>query len=139
MEAISAPALNTTPQPAHPAHPVRPPRPARRAAILEAARAAFTEHGVAGASIEDIRRRCGASVGSIYHHFGGKDGIAGALYLEGLRDYQRGLVLAFAGAHSTREGVEGRVHQHVGCLTAHEDLGRCLLLGRDARAVVATE
>ena len=33
---------------------------------------AFTERGFAGATIEDVRERSGASTGSIYHHFGGK-------------------------------------------------------------------
>jgi AcrR family transcriptional regulator len=111
----------------------------RRAAILEAALAEFTAHGVAGASIEDIRRRAGASVGSIYHHFGDKDGIAGALYLEGLRDYQDGVLATLAEAASTREGVEDSVRHHVRWIAEHRDLARFLLLGRDARVVVATE
>jgi AcrR family transcriptional regulator len=115
------------------------PTVARRAAILDAALAAFTEHGVAGASIEDIRRRSGASVGSIYHHFGGKDGIAGALYLEALGDYQRGFLAALAGADSARGGVEEAVRHTVSWMAAHRDLARFLLLGRDARVVVATE
>src|SRR5260221_3938731 len=136
MGSISARAPDATSQPSRVSQPVRPPR---RAAILAAALAAFTEHGVAGASIEDIRRRCGASVGSIYHHFGGKDGIAGALYLEGLADYQHGFLDALAGAGSTREGVEGGVRHHIEWITAHRDLARFLLLGRDARVVVATE
>ena len=111
----------------------------RRSVILDAALAEFTAHGVAGTSIADIRRRSGASVGSIYHHFGGKDGIAGALYLEGLRDYQQGLVEVLGEAETTRAGIEGAVHHHVGWITAHPDLARFLLLGRDARVVVATE
>jgi AcrR family transcriptional regulator len=130
MPPTSARQRDATPDPAP---------PSRRNEILDAALGAFTEHGVAGASIEDIRSRCGASVGSIYHHFGGKDGIAGALYLEGLGDYQRGFLDALAHARSTREGVEGGVHHHVGWIAAHRDLARFLLLGRDARVVVATE
>jgi AcrR family transcriptional regulator len=111
----------------------------RRAAILDAALAEFTEHGVAGASIDAIRRRSGASVGSIYHHFGGKDGIAGALYLDGLRSYQEGFVDVLARAESTRSGVQGVVHHHVEWVAGHPELARFLLLGRDASLVVATE
>ena len=40
---------------------------------------------VATTIFEDVRMRSGASVGSIYHHFGSKEGIAGALYLAGMR------------------------------------------------------
>src|SRR5258708_15335979 len=90
-----------------PETPSEPIDRSRRADILGAALLAFTERGVAGASIEDIRRRCGASVGSIYHHFGGKDGIAGALYLEGLGDYQRGFVGVLQDATSSQSGIRG--------------------------------
>jgi AcrR family transcriptional regulator len=114
-------------------------RTPRRAAILDAALDAFTAHGVAGASIEDIRARSGASVGSIYHHFGDKDGIAGALYLDGLRDYQRGFLTSLAQASTTKEGIEGGVHHHVAWIDEHRDLARFLLLGRDARVVGAAE
>jgi AcrR family transcriptional regulator len=110
----------------------------RRAAILDAALAEFTAHGVAGASIEDIRRRSGASVGSIYHHFGGKDGIAGALYLDGLRDYQEGFLAALAGAGSARAGIQRGVYHHLDWISERRDLARFLLLGRDARTVIAT-
>jgi AcrR family transcriptional regulator len=111
----------------------------RRTAILDAALAEFTARGVAGASIEDIRRRSGASVGSIYHHFGDKDGIAGALYLDGLRDYQEGFLAALAGAAGARDGVQRGVLHHLGWISERRELARFLLLGRDARVVVATE
>ncbi len=112
---------------------------ARRRSILDAALVEFTAHGVAGASIAAIRRRAGASVGSIYHHFGDKDGIAGALYLEGLHDYQQGVLATLAAADSTRAGIESVVHHHLGWISQHQDLARFLLLGRDASVVVSTE
>ena len=111
----------------------------RRQAILAAALAAFNEHGVAGASIEEIRRRSGASVGSIYHHFEGKDELAGALYLDCLADYQAGFISVLDGSSSTRSGVEGAVRYHINWISEHRDLARFLLLGRDASMVVATE
>src|SRR5947209_6583081 len=111
----------------------------RRAAILDAALAEFNAHGLAGASIEDVRRRSGASVGSIYHHFGGKDGIAGALYLEGLREYQEMFVAALARAQSTRHGVEGAVHHHIRWVAGQPELARFLLLVGDATVVASTE
>ena len=106
-----------------------PDRPSRRAAILDAALIEFNAKGVAGASIADIRRRSGASVGSIYHHFGDKDGIAGALYLEGLLDYQRGFIAELERRpRCTRDGVEGAVvHHHVRwiCATSASSRGSC--------------
>jgi AcrR family transcriptional regulator len=111
----------------------------RRQAILDAALTEFTAHGVAGASIDAIRRRSGASVGSIYHHFADKDAIAGALYLEGLRDYQQGFLAALEEAATTHDGIEAGVHHHLGWIAQRRELARFLLLGRDARTVVATE
>jgi AcrR family transcriptional regulator len=64
----------------------------RREAILEAALDAFLEEGVAGAPVEDICARAEASVGSVYHHFGDKRGLAAAVYVEALADYQAGFV-----------------------------------------------
>jgi AcrR family transcriptional regulator len=46
----------------------------------------FASSGFAEASIADVVGRAGASVGSLYHHFGGK----AELYLALFEDYQRG-------------------------------------------------
>jgi AcrR family transcriptional regulator len=45
---------------------------ATRAALLEAARDAFTSGGYAEANVTDVVAAAGASVGSLYHHFTGK-------------------------------------------------------------------
>ncbi len=59
----------------------------RRQEILAAALKCFTEHGLAATTIESIRKESGASVGSLYHHFGSKEAIAGALYIEGMQNH----------------------------------------------------
>ena len=55
-----------------------------RAALLEAAREVFAASGFAEASIADVVARADASVGSLYHHFGGK----AELYLALFDEYQ---------------------------------------------------
>jgi AcrR family transcriptional regulator len=55
--------------------------------ILQKALMCFTEHGVAGTTIEMICDATQTSVGSLYHHFGNKDAIMSAVYFEGLRDF----------------------------------------------------
>lgn len=45
---------------------------ATRSTLLAAAREVFSASGFAEASIADVVARAGASVGSLYHHFGGK-------------------------------------------------------------------
>jgi AcrR family transcriptional regulator len=57
---------------------------ATRASLLAAAREVFASSGFAEASIADVVARAGASVGSLYHHFGGK----ADLYLALFEDYQ---------------------------------------------------
>lgn len=52
----------------------RPPTTTREA-LLAAALATFTDHGYGNASVAEIVERSGASVGSLYHHFGGKSGL----------------------------------------------------------------
>jgi AcrR family transcriptional regulator len=51
-------------------------------ALLDAARAVFAEQGFAEASIADVVERAGSSVGSLYHHFGGKSELFLALWQE---------------------------------------------------------
>ncbi|HVT22546.1 MAG TPA: TetR/AcrR family transcriptional regulator [Mycobacteriales bacterium] len=57
---------------------------ATRAALLAAARETFAAGGFADANITDVVARAGASVGSLYHHFGGK----ADLYLALFEDFQ---------------------------------------------------
>jgi AcrR family transcriptional regulator len=56
-----------------------------RGGLLDAARVVFSASGFAEASIADVVTRAGASVGSLYHHFGGK----AELYLALFEDYQQ--------------------------------------------------
>lgn len=57
---------------------------ATRAALLGAAREVFATSGFADASIAEVVAQAGASVGSLYHHFGGK----ADLYLALFEDFQ---------------------------------------------------
>jgi AcrR family transcriptional regulator len=52
-----------------------------RGKVLEAARAAFAEHG-AEAQMEDVARRAGVGVGTVYRHFPTKQALAEALIEE---------------------------------------------------------
>lgn len=62
-------------------------RGSRKQDILQAALACFTEHGVEATTIEMIRDRSGASIGSLYHHFGNRERIIGELFLAGIGEY----------------------------------------------------
>lgn len=72
--------------------------------------ACFTEADVESVSIAEICARSGASVGSVYHHFGSKEAIVVALIAEGLEAHLRTLQSALARADGDpRAGVEGVV------------------------------
>src|SRR6266849_1361921 len=49
-------------------------------ALLDAAREVFAEQGFSSASIADVVEQAGSSVGSLYHHFGGKSELFLALW-----------------------------------------------------------
>ncbi|KIH99743.1 TetR family transcriptional regulator [Streptomonospora alba] len=51
-----------------------------RRVLLEAAREVFAEKGFADAAVADMVERAGSSVGSLYHHFGGKTELFMALW-----------------------------------------------------------
>jgi AcrR family transcriptional regulator len=85
----------------------------RRRAILDAALACFQERGFAATSMEEIRARSRASVGSIYHHFEGKEQLAEALYLDGLAEYQAGLLARVEKHKDAERGIRQVVLHHL--------------------------
>jgi AcrR family transcriptional regulator len=109
----------------------------RRETILDAALDTFAATG--GTAIKDVRHRSGASVGSIYHHFAGKDGIAAALYVEILRSYQVGLLRALRRAEGAEEGIEALVRHHLRWVERNSDRARFLLRRAPLREVAAEE
>jgi AcrR family transcriptional regulator len=106
---------------------------------LQAALASFEELGYEDSTIEDIRRRSRASVGSIYHHFGGKAGMASALYAEGLADYQAGLLVRMRRSRSARGLIKGVVRHHLDWAEANPAWARYLMGMRRLEAVAAIE
>jgi AcrR family transcriptional regulator len=102
----------------------------RRQEILDAALRSFNEKGVAATTVDDVRRLSGASVGSLYHHFGGKDELAEQLYVEILRDYQRGFLAVLARERDAEHGIKGLVRHHLRWVRRNPDRARYLLRGR---------
>ena len=75
---------------------IRTTTPARRAAILDAALARFIGNGVEATTIEDLCRDAACSIGSLYHHFGNKEGVAGGLFIDGIQRLNADLLQAQA-------------------------------------------
>jgi AcrR family transcriptional regulator len=106
----------------------------RKREILDAALRGFAEKGLAGTTVEEVRRRSGASVGSIYHHYGDKEGIAAALYVDALRDYQEGFLAVLDEGEDPEQTVTALVRHHLRWVAADRDRARFLLSGRPPRA-----
>jgi AcrR family transcriptional regulator len=103
----------------------------RRRAILAAALDCFVRDGVAATTMEDIRAASGASIGSIYHHFESKELLAAALYLEGISEYQDGLLRQMTRHAKARDGIRGAVAYHLGWIKSHPNWARfCRWRGR---------
>jgi AcrR family transcriptional regulator len=73
-------------------------------ALLDAAREVFVEQGFSEASIADVVERAGSSVGSLYHHFGGKSELFLALWQEHEQALEEAASQAVAAAR--RGGVD---------------------------------
>lgn len=112
----------------------------RRQAILDAALPLFATRGLQATSVEDICAASGASNGSLYHHFGSKEGVAVALYASAIDDYQQGLLDVFAHAASAEIGLRGCVEHYLQWVLQHRELAVLMLAVEhsDVRELAAT-
>jgi AcrR family transcriptional regulator len=74
-----------------------------RRVLLDAAREVFAEHGFTEASVATVVERAGSSVGSLYHHFGGKTELYLALWEDHQASLERQASAAVAGARAAGE------------------------------------
>jgi AcrR family transcriptional regulator len=102
----------------------------RRSALLAAAVAGFDENGYEATTLDDVLRRSGASVGSLYHHFGGKEGLAAAVYLEGIGRYQDRFRDCLARHPGAERGVRAIVRNEFAWTLAEPALARFVIAPR---------
>src|SRR3954466_9608430 len=114
--------------------------PTSRERILESARDAFVERGLIGASIGNVSAAASASVGSIYHHFDGKEELAGAVYVAALRDFQRTFADAVTTSADAETGITIGVRTVLRwCLRDDPEAARFLLTAADAERGAAAD
>jgi TetR/AcrR family transcriptional regulator len=68
---------------------IRPRSEAKRARIVEAATQHFAEHGYHDARVGDIATALGIAKGSIFQHFGSKDGLFFEVYKRAVRSFSK--------------------------------------------------
>ena len=108
----------------------------RRREILMAALSCFCEHGISGSTIDMIRERSGASVGSLYHHFGNKEKIAVALYSEGMSDHYSRLRMALEETQSAEQGVKSIVSTFINWIADNPEWARFVFYSRSQVAQI---
>ncbi len=119
--------------------PARTDSSTRRDSIFEAALQAFTSSGYEATSIEDICNAAPASVGSFYHHFGSKEGVAAALYAEAIEQFQASMRTALSEPLPPRAMVSILVSSHLTWVRDNELWARYLLQMGAAPAVAAAQ
>lgn len=103
---------------------------ARQEAVLMAALEGFNAQGVEACSIATICANSGASVGSVYHHFGSKEGLAAALFSEGVARFQNGYLAALDGTPDAQTGIRALVCFHMQWVVSNPQWARYLLRTR---------
>lgn len=78
-----------------------------RRVLLEAASAVFVQRGFAEASVAEVVERASSSVGSLYHHFGGKTELFLALWEDHETSQEQRAITAVAKARA--DGEEDRL------------------------------
>ncbi|MBI9075958.1 MAG: TetR/AcrR family transcriptional regulator [Desulfatibacillum sp.] len=104
----------------------------RKRQIIDAALQCFSEKGYTDATMEEIRTLAHSSYGSVYHHFKNKEQLAIAVYVEGIADFQNGLVEALEGGPEAEEGIRRVVEHHFSWVEANPAWARYLVLMRHA-------
>ena len=89
-------------------------------------------------TIAEVRRRSGASVGSIYHRFGGKRELAAALYVDCLADYQAGLAGVLEANPAAEAGIRAMVRHHLRWVAANPGRAALLFEHREPEVALAS-
>jgi AcrR family transcriptional regulator len=103
-----------------------------RERLLRAALVRFDDDGALSATLEDIRREAGVSVGTLYHYFADKAGLAAELYIELLAQFQDGFLVELRAHAGAEEGVKAGVRFYLRWVSANRPAA-ALLLGERPR------
>jgi AcrR family transcriptional regulator len=100
--------------------------------ILDAALDCFDDKGVAATTIEEICTAARLSVGTIYHHFSGKDDICEHLVTEAMAEYRAGLVTALGSGGDLESSLRRLVRFHLNWVDRRGALTRLMLSWEEA-------
>lgn len=95
--------------------------------VMQVALTHFSKAGIERTNVGDILKDAQCSVGSLYHHFGNKEGIAEALFIEGIRQFNGGLLAALLTRRTGETGVRAIIQYCCQWVTEQPALAAFLL------------
>ena len=110
-------------------------RKANKRRILSCALACFDEMGLEATTIEIVRQRSESSIGTIYHHFGNKEGLVAAIFLAALDDQQAQISPAMEQAEDAQGAITALISTYMAWVTDQPALARFMF---QARSLVAS-
>ncbi len=96
---------------------------------IAAAKKLFSERGYDAVSTAEIRKAANMSNGSLFHHFGNKEGIAVAVFVSLVRTYQAEIAEKLAPTRRAAEGIEAFIRAHNLWIERDPDGARILFNG----------
>lgn len=103
-----------------------------RSTAIASARKLFLSRGLEATRIEDVRDDCGISTGSLYHHFGSKQGLLEAVVVEALSDHKRALLEKLKSNDSAQSAVHALIASTATWMSENPDAARCIFRFRGA-------
>lgn len=105
-------------------------RKANKRHILSCALSCFEEFGIEATTIELIKQRSESSVGTIYHHFGNKEGLIAALFFVALEDQQQQIMAVAERADNVQSLIKSLVVAYLRWVTEQPELARFMFKAR---------
>ncbi len=111
--------------------------PSKRDAILDVASRLFAEKGYGTTTTSEIAQEAGVAEGTLYHHFGSKDGIFLTIFDDMVEEYMAGAERLAGEGQSGVETLSGLIRFHFEFLERNKD--RFLVILRDFPNHLAAE
>ncbi|WP_183756422.1 MULTISPECIES: TetR/AcrR family transcriptional regulator [unclassified Rhizobium] len=135
MESILPSAAPETAPPSHP--PLRADARRNREKLIEAASAAFAEHGVE-TSLEDIARKAGVGIGTLYRHFPTREHLVEVIYRREL-EALAAAALELAARHPSDIALEEWMRRFVDYIATKRGMAGSLKILMDSNSSLFAE
>jgi AcrR family transcriptional regulator len=102
----------------------------RKKEIIQAALTCFSKLGYTETNMSDICAQAKASTGSLYHHYKSKEQLAAAVYLDGISEYQAGLIKNLEKEQEASRGINSIIRYHITWIVKNQECSQFLFQKR---------